>query len=288
MTEKKDVMELLWEKQDFFEKEIFLKADCLLHERRTVIVRSLEKAYLHYINYSLEQEEYEFIFQLRGIKSFFKKFVLGKDDINPVADLVYPKAMNIEEAIRSYRFPPGHPIDGLAYTCPDIEPNLYIPVASIHDYMFQSKMNSFMDLCSCLNAKYARIDKVEEDGKEITGKLDVEDIPSQVGVVDGESKGLIRSKALNGVRIEYTFPNSNKISIFESPWLLSEPSWQVLNKVRKERDVNTFQVEVNHDSNFGIDGNLVAKLEKMGASMGGTYTSFKKYKLVYDVEFWPT
>lgn len=274
------------EEREEFEKLIFISKDSPLYKRNAITIRSFENAFHHYSEF-FEENDNELMFHAKHFKHVFNKYIKGKKE-TLTDDFRYPKSLNIEDALKKFRFFPGHPVDGMVYGCTSLEPDLYIPLSSFHDYIFQSKMSSFVDMCSCLNAKTAKVSYVEENGREITSELEVESIPSQVEIVDGQTNSTISSKVLNGLRIDYTFPKPNHDLIeFRSPWLLEEPSWQTLNQVRFNRDVLTFQVELNHNNDFGVGANLIAMFKRKGAKIGGNYSEFKKRRLVYNVEFWP-
>lgn len=265
---------------------LFMPIDSPIHQRNIIIIGNEFTVYQKFSAHK-KRVENEFFAYTKVASNFYDR--LRKKDLGNkiMDDSNFPNAFKIDEAKKQFNFWPGHPIDGGVYACTSLEPNLYIPIASFHDFIFKSKMSAFMDMCSNLNAKSAHISYVEEEGEEITSKLEIENIPTNIGLVNVDTNMTFKSKILNGYKIEYAFPQQKNILEFHSPWLTEEPSWKTLNNIRFNRDVREFQVEVNHNSNYGIDSNLVAKLNNIGAALGGTYSSFKKRRLVYDVKFWP-
>lgn len=117
----------------------------------------------------------------KGAKELFK----GKN-INSIykKKIPYP-VFDLNFARKNFRFPPQHPKDGVVYACCEIEPDLYIPLASFHTYMYQSKMSAFSEMCASLGAKTCRIIYEEENGKVITMHGGAENIPTNAGTVSG-------------------------------------------------------------------------------------------------------
>lgn len=266
---------------------LFIPTSVPLHQRSTVLIGSELNVFQKFYSHKKECENELITYSKKAFRMF--NTLKGNSSASTILEeFNFPNALNIEEASKDFTFPPGHPVDGMAYSCSSLEPKLYIPLSSFHDYIFQAKMSSFLDMCSCLNAKVAKVSHVEEDGKEVTSELKVEKVPTQSGIIDGELSSTFKSRVLNGMRIDYTFPKPNHDLIeFKSPWLLEEPSWRTLNNVRFHRDVKSFQVELNHNNDFGVEAKVVAMFNKVGAKIGGSYSAFKKRRLVYDVEFWP-
>src|SRR5690606_32153979 len=95
----------------------------------------------------------------------------------------------IGEAREKFRFPVNHPIDGVMYSCSDLEPDLYVPVAGFHDYMYQARLNAFIEMCGGLGAKEIKILYAEENGKDITAKVKGKNIPTSVGNADANIDG---------------------------------------------------------------------------------------------------
>jgi hypothetical protein len=47
-----------------------------------------------------------------------------------------------------FRFPPQHPQKGIVYTCPDYEPDFYIPFSNFHKYALDLKTSAFTEMCA--------------------------------------------------------------------------------------------------------------------------------------------
>lgn len=224
---------------------------------------------------------------------FLKKFSM--DLINPFGEnetlkdysKKIPPIFKIIIAEKQFRFPPQHPVNGMAYACLDLQPDYYFPLATFHEYIYQTKMNAFLEMCSQLGAKEVRISYAEENGIDVTTKIKSSNIPSPKGIVDSDLALSYSHDTKHDGNIFCSFPKINKIEEFKSPWLYSEPSWITLQKMRLERDVSKFTAEFNHNDEMGVTGKMAGGLNKIGIDIGGTYHTLTKRKFIFQVEFWP-
>ncbi|WP_282017369.1 hypothetical protein [Salegentibacter mishustinae] len=197
-------------------------------------------------------------------------------------------AIELDDALEHFSFPPQHPINGGVYACYDLQPDCYFPLASFHEFIYQTKMNAFLELCSNLNAKEVRVAYAEEDGKKVNGNLGLENVPTKAGNLDVNVDGSFSSANMTDADILCSFPKPQyKEKEFHSPWLASEPTWSALQRMRLERDVSQLRAKFSHTDEMGISTKLAAGFQKMGVNIGGEFSTLKRRKYEFIVEFWP-
>lgn len=195
--------------------------------------------------------------------------------------------LNIDIARKEFKFPPSHPQNGVVYATSEIDQATYIPFSKFHNYMYESKMAAFTKLCNSLGAKSCKIIYAEENGVDITAKIKLENIPTNKGNVDNDIDFSYNSSNKQNVDVFMSFPQNINIYKFENPWLYGEPTWQALQEIRLENDIEKFIAEFIYTDDMGVNLNIANSLNKIGLNLGGNYEEFKKIKYRFEVEFWP-
>ncbi|MEJ8597583.1 hypothetical protein JSO62_02580 [Riemerella anatipestifer] len=201
-------------------------------------------------------------------------------------DVPFP-IFDIEVARELFRFPPSHPRDGLSYATSEIESDLYVPISSFHKYMYESKMSAFTELCATLGAKTCKIVYAEENGKDVTVNFTGKNIPTSAGVLNSELNSNINRRNTQNADIFFSFPNNKNISRYETVWMNGEPTWNALQKMRLENDVDKYTADFNYTDDMGITAKIANNLNGIGIDIGGKFEEFKKIRYKFEVEFWP-
>lgn len=187
-----------------------------------------------------------------------------------------------------FQFPMNHPVDRQIYACCDAEPNLYVPLASFHDYMYQAKLSAFHKLCANLLAKRCLVNSVEEDNIDITSKIGTTGIPSSFGPISAGINGGYKSNKNTSAKIFAEYPKKNKKPIItETKWMNGEPTWLNMQKLRMENRLKKMQADFCYTDDMGINASVAAKVSSIGIDIGGEYQKMKKRKLSFEIEFWP-
>lgn len=212
---------------------------------------------------------------------------LFTNNIDPIykTKIPYP-VFDFDFVRKNFRFPPQHPKDGVVYACSEFEPDLYIPLASFHKYMYESKMSAFNEMCAFLGAKTCRVIYEEENGTVVTTHIGAEKIPTNVGTVNAELDFASKSNHNQKAIVFFTFPEPKEIVEFKSNWMNGEPSWNSLQKMRLERDVSIYTAEFSYLDEMGVNANLAGSLNGIGLNIGGTFEEIKRKKYKFEVEFW--
>lgn len=65
-----------------------------------------------------------------------------------------------------------------------------------------------------------------------------------------------------------------------------EPTWNTLQKIRLEKDVNNYTAEFSYVDEMGINADVAGSLNGIGLNIGGSFEEIKKKKYKFEVEFW--
>lgn len=258
--------------------------DTPVHKRRQIYVGS--QVEVDIMN-TLEIHTSKFLLDALSTFGLFKMLTNPKKAINSYL-IEKPPSCLIDDAVKEFSFPPYHPVNNTIYSCSDYDPNLYIPLSDFHEYAFESKFASFKELCSTLGARNCVITYAEVDGVDITAKIKAENIPTKVGEIGGDINGGGSNKNDKSFRFNCSFPKPKAPpSEYKSNWMKSEPSWITLQKNRLERGLDDDEAVISYTDDMNINANFAANIQKMGASIGGTFKQIKTRKLSYKIEFWP-
>jgi hypothetical protein len=189
--------------------------------------------------------------------------------------------LTVNEAATWFAFPPGHPVIGTAYACSDLEPRLYVPLASFHEFMWQHKMSAFTTLCSRLGAKRVIVLYAEEDGKDVTVSIE-----AVGGIASAEGDSNNTRKVGAQIYGEFGEPDSAPVKT-ETGWIVTEPTWLAMQEERLEGNLLRRKAEIHYVDDMGIRANLATVIGAAKAEIGGKFKEFHRKKWVFDVEFWP-
>lgn len=201
--------------------------------------------------------------------------------------LPYP-ILDLRLAREQFTFPINHPIDGLVYACCQTEPNLYVPLASFHQYLYEAKMAAFHELCANLGVRHCTVVYAEEDGQDVTTRARASGSPTRIvpGSVDLSTSVNLHSGETAGVFAEYPPPNRPLIES-QSGWLNGEPTWGMMQKLRFERNLERWRAEFSYLDDMGINTNVVTAIAGLGLDIGGAFMKMNQRKWTFDVGFWP-
>ncbi|RXJ50067.1 hypothetical protein [Gelidibacter gilvus] len=187
-----------------------------------------------------------------------------------------------------FRFPPQHPQKGIVYSCPDYEPDFYIPLSNFHQHTLKLKESAFIEMCGHLGAKEILLIEEVVDNSKINLDLKADDIPTQNGNATVGVKTEYKNNKADSAKVFFVFPKppNHNFTKYENKWIESEPTWRTLQKVRLENKVSEYSAEFNYTDEMGITTDIAGKLNKVGLNIGGSFNRFKKIERKYKVIFW--
>jgi hypothetical protein len=221
----------------------------------------------------------------KSIFNIVEDLVLGTSQDSTTRTLPY-LVFDVVGARDQFSFPVNHPTDGGVYACCDAEPYLYVPMSAFHRYMYEAKMSAFCHLCSNLGVKTCRVVYAEEDGRDVTASANL-GVPTQAGVASGGVEAGLHSNKQGkaAIYIKFRRPKSPPIE-YRSGWMNGEPTWQMMQTLRLEGNLEHYIAEFDYSSDLGITANVAAKAGDIGFSIGGKFEEIKRRKWKFDVEFW--
>jgi len=184
-----------------------------------------------------------------------------------------------------FQFPPQHPQEGIVYACCDLLPDTYVPVATFHSYMHQSKMSAFMELCAGLGAKRYALESCEETDRKASIGITLP-IPMIPGLNLKEAVTRTGEHTMKQ-NLGMSFPEPTRIQPSTNQWLNAEPTWQAMQRIRLEQDIDTFRAEFDCTDSMGIDAEVGIRFKKLGIDIGGNFQDVQHKRMVFLVEFWP-
>lgn len=267
----------------------FISSEVPSYDRRMVLVGSAKKLRNFSGEWDWKRDIKKRLIPFYGFtEDLVENMENGSVRIDWISRKELPPAIEIGEARREFRFPVNHPIDGVMYSCSDLEPDLYVPVARFHEYMYEARMNAFVEMCQGLGAKEIRVIYAEENGMDVTAKVKGKNIPTSKGKLNVDSNGSYNTESTTDANIFYSFdPPTKPMAPYNKAWINAEPTWQSLQNFRLDGSANRSNAEFNHSDEMTITGDLAASLNGLGLSIGGSYSPIVKKKFIFQIEFWP-
>lgn len=212
------------------------------------------------------------------------------------------KGKNFEEQIKDlvrdeFKFPclPIQSIDSFEFnTIPQKKqlftalkelPNFYFNLINIQEQILKCKMDAFIDFCTSLGVKEARIVSDKSDKSQRGANIDMPiDETTQVGLNYNNNK---ESKSL--IQKSFSFPKP-KYQLHEctNQFYKLEPDWVKIQALRLDslKDIIKAEIQIKkqHDFNLSVDFKAIAAEQNINLGFKSENTSNEVY--IYELEFW--
>jgi hypothetical protein len=199
--------------------------------------------------------------------------------------LGYP-VYDIEVAKEYFKFPQNHPQLDTAYAMCEVLPDQYVVVSEFHNYLAQMKHSDFIKLCASLGAKEVYLESGEYENRNFDMNID-SNFPIELGLLGIDASVKVQNNSSKEGRLTFTFDEKNKHIIdFYTPWIATEPTWKAMIDMRKNNYAKSFKASYSYIEDFGINTNVIEKLNREKLSIGGNFSSMKKIVLKYNIIFW--
>lgn len=172
---------------------------------------------------------------------------------------------------KAYRFPPGHPQEGVAYVGNPVDPDVFYTFAEFQQRVFESKVLEAMELLAGLGARAVTIHQSAGKQRDVGATIGVS-VPGAVGV----GGALEREKSShNEVSYAARFTPSRPPHVPDGlRWYEHEPVWKNIANMRLHNGMAEFKFNVRFETNYGISAELGAKIAGKGVSVGGKVSEF--------------
>ena len=194
----------------------------------------------------------------------------------------------IDYCYNNFQFPPQHPQKGIVYSCPDYQPDFYIPISNFHQFSLKLKESAFLEMCAHLGAKEIQLTEEIVDNIKIETNITSDNIPTNNGNLSANINSEYKNNQTNynGVKFKFPKPINYNSNPYKSKWIETEPTWRSLQKFRLENNILEYSAELHYSDEMGINTKLAGKLNKIGLNIGGDFNKIKKIERKYKVIFW--
>ena len=162
--------------------------------------------------------------------------------------------------------------------CPGDEDCL-IPFVDFHRYLYERKMQSFMNLCRYLGATRAIAQHGEKNSESSSHGIKVEAGHKAVG--QGSAQVTIDTAEMHKELAKYNFKWVGNTTVYpvKGYWLSVEPSWKAMYDSRMDLDnrIKDCEVDFKYHDDFSVNVNTKLCFERAGMHVGvGTNHRFQE------------
>lgn len=209
-------------------------------------------------------------------KSFEEQFDLIKDE--------FKFACLSLQNIKNFQFS-KYPAKKELYISLKELPNFYFNLNKINQQILNYKMEAFLDFCSALGVKEARIINEKESKNQKGFDLEIPiDEKTNVGL---KSKNEKKSKKL--IQKSYSFPKP-KYELHEctNQFYKLEPDWIKIQKLRLDplKDILKAEIEIKKYHEFNLSANFKAMASQQNINFGFNDIETCSETFIYELEFW--
>ena len=164
-------------------------------------------------------------------------------------------------------------------------PDFYFNLINIHERILKYKMEAFLDFCSSLGVKEARIVNDKEIGEHNNINLEASsDDKIKAGLKVEQEKS-----SKNFIQKSFSFPKPKyKLHECENQFYKLEPDWVKIEKLRLDplKDITKAEIQIKkfHDFNLSID--FRAMVNSQNIDLGFKNKDTFNETFIYELEFW--
>ena len=198
-----------------------------------------------------------------------------------------------ETAAKYFKFPAANNKEWSVFVrCPGAEDCL-IPFANFHKYLYETKMQSFINLCRYLGATRVIAKYGEKNAKGSSQGYKVDAGHKAVG--EGSIEVHIDKDEMHKELAKYNFKWSGNTTVYpvRGYWLSVEPSWKAMYDSRMDLNNRIMECDVDftYCDDYSVNVNTKLCFERAGFEVGvGTNHRFEESKEItwhFKVEFPP-
>lgn len=169
------------------------------------------------------------------------------------------------------------------------DPTSYVQLAHFHRYLLDEKRAEFERIAVALGAKEIRM--VENDSANRSAKVEGA-IAAPIQGVEVEVGARARRQSSEETSFQLTASYDEPSGMPYLPenlrWLPSEPQWQSMVEARVgSTTVRRRRITFRYSSDYSVNAGLVAKVQGLGFSAGGSFEAMRSVEVDYEVEFYP-
>lgn len=183
--------------------------------------------------------------------------------------------------VEAVKFPTVKPVNGKVYAVNPAALDIYYEAPGFHKAVADHKFAEAINLLQSLGATRIEAINIEDQGKSAGGGVSVTDF----GKGDVNYQNSHSSKKVFNATYK---PKHNPTLPTDLNWYHIEKQWQNIADGRLNRGMESFELELEINSDFGVDADLMAKIDKaLSLGLRAEYKDFKKTYLRIYGEFTP-
>jgi hypothetical protein len=162
-----------------------------------------------------------------------------------------------QSAVGELAMPAGHPLPKTVYIGSPAIAKRYYPMADFHRRVFEERFSEAVVMLMALGADEFRVRSEHGWARDLSTEVDT---PVRVAKAGGVMKTAHRkdSSLLFEAHLDPGRPGLHRHPI----WFHHEPTWQSIAEGRLEHGLRDFSLSVTTREDFGIDGDLAAKIKR--------------------------
>jgi hypothetical protein len=166
---------------------------------------------------------------------------------------------------------PGHLQLRTLYVMHPKDSSRYFPAATFHRMVFEHKFAEAIRLLTALGAAHILVEHEQGWSGDTVGKVHTP-VPEIDATVDLAAKKSAAAKSK--IMFEAFLDGSDSPTVpNDLVWFPDEPMWQVIADGRMKGAMNKFILELRYSDDFGVNADLIAKVEGTKVGVGGKFTS---------------
>ena len=170
---------------------------------------------------------------------------------------------------KNIRLPIGHPRKGVVYAGHPSIPECYFPYADFHRALFEHKSCELISLLMSLGAKTITVHHEKGWSAKMSDNISI-GIPSAEldNKIEAEKSRTSKEKILYNAKFKGCDNPQIPANLI---WFEHEPTWKQVADGRIKYGSESFSLNLTYNEDYGINGQLKAKLVKSGLEIGGDF-----------------
>lgn len=188
-----------------------------------------------------------------------------------------------------FKFPDGHPAVGRVYAAHPYDRATYYPLSNIHGYLLGSWVRELMALFRSAGAGFVDVQAADSTSeRELRMALGLP-LVTDTGIVLGQAdtEVSIKSQANDHVSLQWRGAIRAKpkraTEALRHPFIATEPVIRDIVETLVDGTMDTATATVSSSRDFNFTPELVAKVERMGFELGGSFHRHTSSKLIVRV-----
>lgn len=222
-----------------------------------------------------------------GIYKVSYDLLIGKNIEEQIRNLVrdeFKMSCLPIQSVEGFRFS-KQPVCKELYIALKEIPDFYFNLNNIHEQILKCKMEAFLDFCSSLGVKEARIVSDKEIKNQNGFNVEVP-INESIGI---GSKSSIEKISKKYIQKSFSFPKPKyKLHKCENEFYKLEPDWIKIEKLRLDslKDISKAEIKIKKYHEFNLSVDIKASIANKNINLGFNNNEVTNDTFIYEIVFW--